>query len=350
MKIVLMSLTHNYRYLGAILFIALAFMLTSCELGAPGEAEPSAPAPEALFTAAAQTAEAMRLERFGKTPSPKAQSMIETAAGPQPSATLPAPTQPAQPATATAAPSGPTAAPAGADQAEFVADVNIPDGTVFAPEQTFTKTWRIANTGETTWTTAYALVFIDGDLMGAEASVPLSEEVAPGKEVELSVDMIAPDKAGTYISYWKLKTPDGKIFGFGSTGSEAIWVKIEVQAGAVALGASTPTVSSGSNTDLQVSLSADNPEVTGTCPHTFVFTAQITLDKPATVTYALEAGDTSGGQIRVPAPATKNLEAGPHLVVYEVTLSQSIVGWARVRVTEPAQVISNQVNFTLTCV
>ncbi len=40
MKIVLMSLTHNYRYLGAILFIALAFMLTSCELGAPGEAEP----------------------------------------------------------------------------------------------------------------------------------------------------------------------------------------------------------------------------------------------------------------------------------------------------------------------
>jgi hypothetical protein len=350
MKVVLMDLGKQSRRLAALLLIALAFLLTSCQLSAPGQAEPTAPAPEALFTAAAQTADAMRLERFGKTPSPKAQSLIETAAGPQPSPTLPAPTQPAQAANATAAPSGPTAAPDGANQAEFVADVNIPDGTVFAPEQSFTKTWRIANTGKTTWTTAYALIFIDGDLMGAEASVPMPEEVAPGKEVELSVDMLAPDKAGTYISYWKLKSPDGKIFGFGSTGSEAIWVKIEVQAGAVALDATTPTAVAGSNTALQASLSADNPEVTGACPHTFVFTAQITLGEPATVTYALEAGDTAGGQIRVPAPATKNLEAGPHLVVYEVALSQSTVGWARLRVTGPAQVVSNQVNFTLTCV
>jgi hypothetical protein len=303
-----------------------------------------------LFTAAAQTAEAMRLERFGNTPSPKAQSLIETAAGPQPSATLPAPTQPAQPATATIAASGPTGTAPGADRAEFVADVNVPDDTVFAPEQTFTKTWRIANTGETTWTTGYALIFIDGDLMGAEASVPIPEEVAPGKNVEISVDMIAPETAGTYISYWKLKSPDGKIFGFGSTGSEAIWVKITVQAGAVALDATTPTAPTGSSSALQVALSVDNPDVNGTCPHAFVFTAQITLDEAATVTYALEAGDTSGSLIRVPAAATKNLEAGPHLVVYEVTLSQSIAGWARLRVTEPVQAVSNQVNFTLTCV
>jgi hypothetical protein len=346
----LLNLTKLSRILAAFLLVALTFMLASCELSAPGEAEPTAPDPEALFTAAARTAEAMRLERFGKTPSPKAQSLIETAAGPQPSPTLPAPTQSVQPATATTAPSGPTAAPAGANQAEFVADVNIPDGTVFAPEQSFTKTWRIANTGQTTWTTAYTLIFIDGDLMGAEASIPMPKEVAPGKEVEISVDMLAPDKAGTYTSFWKLKSPDGKIFGFGSAGSEAIWVKIEVQAGAVALDATTPTVSASANTALQASLSADNPEVTGTCPHTFVFTAQITLKEPATVTYALEAGDTSGGQIRVPAPATKNLEAGPHLVVYEVSLPQDIQGWARLRVTEPAQVVSNQVNFTLTCV
>lgn len=332
----------------AILLIVLAFLLTSCELSAPDDALSNTPAPEALFTAAAQTAEAMRLQRFGSTPSPQAQSMIETAAGPEPSATVPAATAPAQP-TPTTAPSGPTAAAPSADRAEFMADVNIPDGTVFAPAQSFTKTWRISNTGETTWTTGYALVFIDGDLMGADATVPLPQEVTPGKNIDVSVDMIAPEAVGTYISYWKLKTPDGTIFGFGAAGNEAIWVKIVVQEGAVALDATTPTASTASESAVQVALSADNPEVSGACPHTFVFTAQLTLNKAATVTYALEAGDTAGSSIRVPPPATKNLDAGSHLVLYEVTLSQSVVGWARVRVTEPVQAVSNQVNITLTC-
>lgn len=333
----------------AILLVASMFLLAACELSAPNEPAATAPAPEALFTAAAQTAEAMRLQRFGNTPSPEAQTLIETAAGPQPSPTLPVATLPAQPAPTTAA-AGSTVAVPGADRAEFVADVNIPDDTVFAPGQSFTKTWRISNTGQTTWTTGYGLLFIDGDLLGAEATVPLPEEVAPGEQVDISVDMIAPETVGSYISYWKLKTPDGKIFGFGSTGNEAIWVKISVQGGAAALDgtATTPVVTP--ETAVQITLSADNPAVDGVCPHTFIFTAQITLTKAATVTYALEAGDTAGGQIRVPSPATKNLEAGSHLVVYEVTLSQSIAGWARVRVTGPVQVVSNQVNFTLNCV
>jgi len=348
MKLAFMKNNLVKRCMAAILLIALAFAVTSCELSAPGEAEATAPAPEVLFTAAAQTAEAMRLERFGKTPSPEAQTLIETAAGPQISATLPAATQPPQ-TTPTTAVSGPTAAAPGADRAEFVADVNVPDDTVFAPGQSFTKTWRISNTGETTWTSGYALIFIDGDLMGAEASVPIPEEVAPGKNVDISVDMVAPETAGSYISYWKMKSPDGKIFGFGATGSEAIWVKIAVQAGAAALVTTAPTLPTGSEAAVQVTLSADNPAVSGACPHTFIFTAQLTLDKAATVTYGLEAGDTAGSQIRVPSPATKNLEAGSHLVVYEVTLSQSTAGWARVRVTEPAQAVSNQVNFTLTC-
>lgn len=336
------------RPLAAILLIVLALLLTSCELSAPGEAEATAPAPEALFTAAAQTAEAMRLERFGKTPSPQAQTLIETAAGPQPSATNPQATQPIQ-STPTTAASGPTAAAPGADRAEFVADVNVPDDTVFAPDQSFTKTWRISNTGQTTWTTGYALIFIDGDLMGAEASVPIPEEVAPGKNVDISVDMIAPETAGSYISYWKLKTPDGKIFGFGSTGEEAIWVKIAVQGGAAALQTTSPTASTGSQTGVQVALSVDDPDFSGACPHTFAFTVQLTLDSAATITYALEAGDTAGTVVRVPAPATQNFDAGAHRVVYQVTLSQNIAGWARVRVTEPAQTVSNQVNFTLTC-
>jgi hypothetical protein len=36
-------------------------------------------------------------------------------------------------------------------------------------------------------------------------------------------------------------------------------------------------------------------------------------------------------------------------VVYEVNIPQEVTGWARVRVTEPVQVVSNQVNISLTC-
>ena len=231
-------LHNNYSaklHKAAILLVLLAVMLSSCQLNAPGEDETTTPAPEALFTAAAQTAEAMRLQRFGQTQSPEAQELIETAAGPEPTATATMAITPTQ-VTPTIAVSNPTAAPAtGGNQAEFVADVNIPDDTVFAPGQSFTKTWRISNTGQTTWTSGYSLVFIDGDLLGAEASVPIPKEVEPGDNVEVSVDMVAPEQDGSFISYWKMKTPDGTIFGFGSTGSEAIWVKITVQAGAAAL-------------------------------------------------------------------------------------------------------------------
>jgi hypothetical protein len=291
----------------------------------------------------------MRLQRFGQTQSPEAQSLIETAAGPEPTATATLAITPTQ-VTPTIAVSNPTAAPAtGGNQAEFVADVNIPDGTVFAPGQSFTKTWRISNTGQTTWTTGYTLVFIDGELLGAEAVVPLPEEVEPGDEVEVSVDMVAPEQAGSFISYWKMKTPDGTIFGFGSTGSEAIWVKITVQAGAAALATAESTPVASTSSAVQVALSVDNPNVSGACPHNFVFTAELVLSKAATVSFALEAGDTAGSSIHVPLPVRKNLEAGSHLVVFEVNIPQDVTGWARVRVTEPVQVVSNQVNISLTC-
>ena len=37
------------------------------------------------------------------------------------------------------------------DAATFVSDVTVPDGTSFNPGDTFTKTWRLSNSGSTTW-------------------------------------------------------------------------------------------------------------------------------------------------------------------------------------------------------
>lgn len=332
-----------------LLLCLLAGLLAGCTLTAK-EAEKATPAPKALFTSAAQTAEAMHLQRFGLTPSPPApEVMIATAA-----AVTPTPTEPAPVITATL-PGGPATAPAiagvtpGGDKAEYVADVTIPDGTVFAPGESFQKTWRIANTGITTWTTAYELVFIDGDLLGAPASVTLPQEVKPGQQVEITVDMLAPEEAKSYTSYWKLRTPQGQMFGFGSTGSEAIWVKITVNSDSASSGGPDATSAPSSNeTVASLNLSVDQVEFSGGCPHSFLITAQIKLNQAAAIVYALEAGG-SGGEIRTPPPGTRNLSAGTHTIVFELTVPSDSAGWARLRLTQPGTLLSNQVNFKLTC-
>src|SRR5262245_21217234 len=47
------------------------------------------------------------------------------------------------------------------DVLEFVADVNIPDGTSMAPGQDFLKTWRVKNSGSCTWDADYKLVYAE---------------------------------------------------------------------------------------------------------------------------------------------------------------------------------------------
>ena len=47
--------------------------------------------------------------------------------------------------------------------------------------------------------------------------------------MDASVDLTAPGNAGTYQGYWKLRNPDGKVFGIGDQGEIAFWVKIIVE-------------------------------------------------------------------------------------------------------------------------
>jgi len=116
------------------------------------------------------------------------------------------------------------------DQAQFIADITIPDGTTLAPGTAFTKTWRLKNIGTCTWTTSYALVFVSGDALGAPAVVNLPSSVAPGATVDLSVNMTAPTSAGHYIGYWKLRNAAGVLFGIGAAASQSFWVEINVSA------------------------------------------------------------------------------------------------------------------------
>ncbi len=137
----------------------------------------------------------------------------------------PAPTVTGTPPTST-----PTKTPAPASSctnlAQFIADVNVPDGTTFPANTPFLKTWRLKNIGTCSWAN-YSLVFDTGEKMGGIDGV-IPTTVAPGQTVDVSTNLTALPTAGTYRGYWKLKSAAGVAFGIGTGGTKSFWVEIKV--------------------------------------------------------------------------------------------------------------------------
>jgi hypothetical protein len=140
----------------------------------------------------------------------------------------PSPTWTTQPTTTNAPPTfTPTNTALPCNWAQFISDVTIPDNTEITANNGFTKTWRLKNIGSCTWTSGYRLVFSHGDRMNApDAVVVTGGSVSPGSTVDVSVNLTAPADAGTYQGYFKLRSPEGVVFGIGSGGQNAFFVKI----------------------------------------------------------------------------------------------------------------------------
>jgi uncharacterized repeat protein (TIGR01451 family) len=117
------------------------------------------------------------------------------------------------------------------DAAGFVADVTIPDGTVFAPGAAMAKTFRLKNVGTCTWSTSYAIVFSSGSKMGAPSVVNLPTSVAPGETVDVTVNMTAPSAPGHYRGNWMLRNASNVLFGVGPTGTWVFFIDIVVSSG-----------------------------------------------------------------------------------------------------------------------
>ncbi len=115
----------------------------------------------------------------------------------------------------------------------FITDLSIPDGTTFNPGVAFTKSWRIKNTGTCTWTTGYSLFFSGGDVMPGTTSIAITRNVAPGQSIDLSANLVAPPRPGSYRSFWLMRNQAGKVFGTGEEGRQAIWVDIQVNESAL---------------------------------------------------------------------------------------------------------------------
>ncbi|NJN79779.1 MAG: hypothetical protein HC797_04505, partial [Anaerolineales bacterium] len=75
---------------------------------------------------------------------------------------------------------------------------------VMNPGQTFNKKWRLKNIGACAWN-GYSLVFDSGESMNGPASKAIAT-VNPGQEIDIDVDLKAPNVAGNYRGYWRLVT------------------------------------------------------------------------------------------------------------------------------------------------
>jgi hypothetical protein len=292
-------------------FLILALFLGACNL-------PSNNPADATATSAAQTVEAL----LSATP-------VATTAVPSPTSQvtltpIPLPTNTNTPA-ASATPVCP--------QAQFITDVTIPDGTLMTPGQSFTKKWRIKNTGACAWS-GYSLVFDSGDSMGGPATTPIGS-VNPGQEIDLEVNLTAPSTAGNYRGYWRIVTNNNILVPVlnGHQG-RSFYVDIKVQ---------SPNTATPTNTVAPAfavtSVSFTN---TGGCGG-FTATASITVNGPGTVTFRWIRSD--GASVPVP-PAMVFASAGTQSASVSWTTTASGTHWFDVYIDSPNNQQFGRAQFT----
>lgn len=180
----------------AVLGTGLLVFISGCNLRMTPATQP----PDVAFTQAALTVEA-ELTQVGVQPSQTPVPLLATATS-VPTITL----TPLANNT-----SGPCS-----NQAMFITDVTIPDGTVISPGQPFTKTWRLQNAGSCTWDSRYKLVFENGDPLGVPAGYAqalTSGQISTGQNLDITVNLTAPLSSRSYKGYWGIREPTaGKIF------------------------------------------------------------------------------------------------------------------------------------------
>jgi hypothetical protein len=117
----------------------------------------------------------------------------------------------------------------GTTVATFITDVTYPDGSIVSPGSSFIKTWRIKNVGTCAWDENYQVIFVSGDKMNGPAFKSLTNvNIQPGNTLDVSIALTAPETPGTYRGNWKLRAPNGEIFGL--TTGNPFWVEVEVKA------------------------------------------------------------------------------------------------------------------------
>lgn len=241
-------MTMRKTITGLQILVAGSLFLTACS-GQPGNASTPTAGAEAIYTQAAQTVEAnlaltaqvMPTETATPTVAPTETTDPAVIAGLTATAqAAAAPVTPTVAANVTGTPAaGQTPAagtttpgatlPAGAvgvptatqaagapvktspDKAELI-DQSPKDGAKIQKNASFDMTLVMKNSGTSTWTTAYSLVFFAGDRMNSPADYLMPKEVKPGDTVTLRFTLTAPDSSGDKTIVWAMRNADGANF------------------------------------------------------------------------------------------------------------------------------------------
>jgi hypothetical protein len=191
------------RWLAAV---SVLFLLALAGCGAAKANTVPTLSVEDIFTSAVQTITAQQATQLALTPP------TDTPAAPSPFPTLP-PSSPLPVGTISfASPTVSTDSSSACDNAAYVADVSIPDGTKMDPGQSFKKTWTLHNNGTCTWDNHYKLSFLSGDQMGGSDAFVVVP-VPPGQEMNVSVNLTSPSSYGDYKGVWQMKNGQDQSFG-----------------------------------------------------------------------------------------------------------------------------------------
>lgn len=201
----------------------------------------------------------------------------------------------------------------------------VMDGSPYTINATFNKSWRIKNVGSCSWNTNYKIAFLSGDSMSGPSYQNFSASVAPGEMIDLILPLQAPPTTGIYTGYWGLYDDSDVYFG-------KLWVVIKSIAPDFTVSSVTTSVDS----------------VSATCPHNFIFSANITTSAAGTVTYYWRY--SSDGGVTFTKATTQSITfgtAGTQTVSYTPTFPSPGTYFVNIYIDAP-----NRQNFdriTVTC-
>lgn len=91
------------------------------------------------------------------------------------------------------------------DRVQFISDVTFPDESAVDASEIITKTWRVKNVGSCPWDSSYRLVYIRGEQMnGASPAEIITDPVAPGSSVDISIELTVPEVNGVHWGVWQI--------------------------------------------------------------------------------------------------------------------------------------------------
>ena len=241
----------------------------------------------------------------------------------------------------------------GEDRAEFISDVTIPDYTEVETGEDIVKTWRVRNSGTTTWTTDYIIEFEKGEKLGAPTQINLTKSVKPNEFIDISIEFTVPNAAGEYSSYWILKNEDGQKVGVAEEGKHlSIFMIIQAVSDSGSSGSSSSGGIAGGAKVTNATVTVDDASFSGSCPAELTFTYKVTTSNAGKVNFKLKFGVISptGYTFDPPPEYTENFSGG-YTVTYTYTLfsANSVNATVRVEAVGSNTFTSAPLSFKVNC-